>query len=165
MLRPLHIEYMGYAAATTGGVSFMVAMDVPKGRFPDIKDGAAVLNIVAPLRRKSLTYSVVSRMVSATGVTHYGEQVKLSREERQAIDKWTKENGIRKQADEIAAKFESAREYYFDICEQLNKIYNEKKVPDNLDEMIAQNKEIAELQKKAEEANKRMEELRDIKLV
>lgn len=165
MLKPLQIEYMGYAAATTGGVSFMVKMEVPEGRFPDIKNGAVVLNIVAPLKRKSLTYRVVSRMVDGSGVTHYSEQVKLTREERTVIDQWTKENGIRKQADEIAAKFESARQYYFDVCEELNQVYYKKKQPTNLDELISQNKEIAELQKKAEKANAEMESLRDIKLV
>jgi len=165
MFELLNIEYKGYAAATTGGVAFIVNIKTNKERFPSIKEGMARLSITVPLDdNEEIRYRIVSRLINSKGeISHWGEEEKLTEEEHFLVKKWSLDHNIKKQARVLASEYETQYNLFFALSEEMDNIFKED-TPDSIEQMKQQQKRLNDVRKQYQEALQKMEDMKNIKV-
>jgi len=165
MFELLNIEYKGYAAATTGGVAFIVNVNTNKERFPSIKEGMVRLSITVPLDKKEeIRYRIVSRLIDSKGdISHWGEEEELTEKEHFLVEKWCSHHDIKKQARELADKYQTQYNLFFELSEKMDNIFKEE-TPDSIEEMKQQQKRLNDVREQYQEAFQKMEDLKNIKV-
>jgi hypothetical protein len=165
MIKILNIEYKGYAPATTGGVSYIVNMEAPSERFPDIAKGRARLSVVVPLRKsEKIKYHIISRLIDDNGkISHWGEDEELNLEEKQLIDAWIIENKLIEDARAIDEEHERQYKIFNDVLKKKKKIYAER--PADYDGIIDKMNRLDELDKEFDAAKDAMDALTNVKVV
>jgi hypothetical protein len=122
------IQYGGYADATTGGVSFIIFVDVPKERFPSLEGQEIRLNIVVPISSKQdMIYTLVTRMDFEDGhFGHFGTVEELTADEIKYIKKWCADNEIVKESQRITFEYNKEMDTFFYWGDKVTKIYKEQ---------------------------------------
>lgn len=169
MFEILNLEYLGYAAATMGGVGFIANIEVPKGRFPDIEDGMARLSILVPINiTDELKYTIVSRHIHKDGdISHWGEDITLTVEEISIIEKWCKDTDIKGKAQEIISEYKTKMNEYFILNDKMSSLMeNKREVRGKVssEEMLSMIEEYDSIRKQSDEIAKRLDELKDMKV-
>lgn len=163
MFKVIDIEYLGYAAATTGGVSFIVKIEVPKDRFPSIDEGRAYLNIIVPIEEdEKLSYRIVSRLIDNGSISHWGEDEALTQEEHSIVQKWIKDNDIRKQALDIATEYKNQLKTFFSLSDDMEEIFEEKAVTH--EQRLDKRNRIEKVREKFDKVSARLDELQNMKV-
>lgn len=165
MFELLNIEYKGYAAATTGGVAFIVNVKANKERFPSIEGGMVRLSITVPLDEKEkIGYRIVSRLIDSKGdISHWGEDEEITEEEHTLIQKWCLDHDIKKQAKVLANEYKTQYNLFFALSEKMDNIFKEE-TPDSIEEMKQQQKRLNDVRKQYQEALQKMEDMKNIKV-
>ncbi|PFK99949.1 hypothetical protein COJ01_18060 [Priestia megaterium] len=163
MFKVIGIEYLGYAAATTGGVSFIVKIEVPKDRFPSIDEGKAYLNIIVPIEEdEKLSCRIVSRLIDNGSISHWGEDEALTQEEHSIVQKWIEDNGIRKQALDIATEYKNQLKTFFSLSDDMEKIFEEK--AETHEQRLDKRNRIEKVREKFDKVSARLDELQNMKV-
>jgi hypothetical protein len=165
MFELLNIEYKGYAAATTGGVAFIVNVETSKERFPSIKEGMVRLSLTVPLdQNEEIDYHIVSRLINSKGeISHWGEEEELTEKEHFLVKKWCLDHDIKKQARDLASEYEKQYKLFFTLSEKMENIFTEE-MPDSIEKMKQQQKRLQDVRKQYEEAFQKMEDMKNIKV-
>jgi polyhydroxyalkanoate synthesis regulator phasin len=152
-----------YAGATTGGISYMIDINVEPEQFPSLKDRTGALNIVVSVADFSVNYSICSKLISEDGSTsHWREETKLTDEEHSIISEWIANNNIRKDAMMLAREYETTRERWFEKMDECIKKMEESSDNDSLEDFKARRDDIDSLNNEADQMRKRLDELQDM---
>lgn len=153
----------GYAAATTGGISYILDIEVAKDRFPDI-DTPCIALVVPVNNDRSISPRLVSRLVSDSGrVSHWGGYEELTPDETLAVMRFVWENSLIDDAANIRREYFRRTKAFEKAIDDQRSFIQSLKRPTTLEELEAQIRKREELGKKVEEAHLRLEELKDIK--
>lgn len=174
MLKVLNIEYLGYAGATMGGVGFVINLDVPKGRFPNIQEGMAKLSVTVPIdNEEKLRYYIISRLVGEKGkISHWREDVELTNEEINIIETSLAEQNILQIGTEIANEYKEKQDLLFKLYDELDEVSGFDGLA-GLQSLLENRKVIQsspriekekELRKKIDMISNRLRELEDLKV-
>lgn len=166
MIKPTNIEYAGYAAATTGGIAFMVKLETTKERFPNIEEGMVFLSIIAPVEGdRELNYTIVSRLISNGEITHWGEDEELTEEEHLIIQQWCKENEIVKKANFIETVYKKHLDRFFALGEEMRAIFKEiSPESDGIEQIYERKTRLDELREEFDQENANIEKLKNMKV-
>lgn len=153
MLKLLSIYKKGYAGHTMGGTSYMIHLDVPEDRFPEIEQRGCdgyMLNVVVPNEDDGteLRFRLTTKTIYEDGeVGFWREDEVFTAEEIQYMHRWCEENQIREDAANIKREIKKVRQLkqkkrleLFELVEK-GKVVNTNaynKIREELDELQKQ---------------------------
>lgn len=102
-MKILGLHSKGYAPATSGGTIYHIAIEVEMDRFPSInKDDAPFISLCVENRSHKIRLCVISR--SAATESFWGEDEKLTSEEKAIVLAWATEHKVVEDAKFIVAE-------------------------------------------------------------
>lgn len=163
MIKILDVHAKGYAGATMGGMSYMINLDVPAGRFPEVEERGCdgyLLNVVVlePQYGNTLKFGLSTKKIYEDGsLGLWGEDEEFTSEEIQLFQAWCDEFDVRADAENTKQRMAEISKEIERKDEEIRKI---RLIPVNsVEEILARSEKTDRIHTEIKMLTKEREEL------